>query len=219
MLARKLIVTPIALLVLSVWSFSSFAEDIVRVEEDWELHVLKPNQLLDAPQVTVAMLPFGHVGDEVLGHGGGVHFHLDINYGLDPNFENGGFHLCLCDGEDDFLVNSMRLFSGIRLSHESEWVKWTQVVEKTATGFKFYLKNGTSTTWGNFGGPTTELSLSAGDAGETDLNHYEYDESLEHSGVTYAGNRCAVLKLKTVRKVEDDGDVITLSPNIDINSY
>jgi hypothetical protein len=31
---------------------------IVRIEEDWELVVTQPDESLDAPQVTVTMVPF-----------------------------------------------------------------------------------------------------------------------------------------------------------------
>ena len=38
---------------------TGWTQEIIRIEEDWELHVSQPDEQLDAPQITTMMFPVG----------------------------------------------------------------------------------------------------------------------------------------------------------------
>lgn len=175
---------------------SGLAQSIVRIEEDWELHVTEPHQELDAPQVTTTMYPFGELTD--------LAFQLDINYGQTPSFSSGGYQVRVAEGEETLAAR--RGHEGLRLSTDSETLTWTQVVHHTPQGVYFGITNGQSASWGSFGGDSSFVYLSNSDAGMS-LNSYSHLTSLENSGVAYAGNRVGWLKLNRLRVYNGAGQV------------
>jgi len=173
---------------------ASAQSEIVRIEEDWELVVANPDALLDAPQVTVTMVPFLQKPN--------LHLQVNLNYALKPDFASGGIQVRI-QNEDSTLAHVHRK-AGIQLSNPSEVVQWTTAIQKTESGYGYGIQTGNGTSWGEFGGPNYFLSLnhSTTSAG---LEGYTPVSSLENSGATYAGNRVTSLYLKRFRVYANSG--------------
>lgn len=202
----KLIITAcLAMTFLPVSTASLWGNDVVRVEEDWQMQITHPDPELDAPQITTTMLPFG-AEDALL-------LQVDLNHASSPSFSNGGIQLRVCQ-EDDCLAQ-VRLFDDMRLHYESETIRWTQVVHSTSSGFYFGVINGDSQTWGTFGGQAAFLYLSNSEAGGGNfaLDQYDPRQSAMNSGVTYASNRVGFLQLREARVYTDDGQVHVWRPS------
>ncbi len=129
-------------LFLLLLSSSVTAQTIVRIEEDWALHVVEPDMQLDSPQITTAMLP--------LGPNSKVLFFLDINHGSTPDYSAGGLQLRI--EQDGTTSANSRILSGVKLSHASETIRWTQVAIQQGNQVKFGIVDGVSETWDYFGG-------------------------------------------------------------------
>jgi hypothetical protein len=92
------------------------------------------------------------------------------------------------------------------MATRDEVVCWTQSMRLHGESLTFEIKDGTSTTWGEFGG---EHGLkSTRDTELANLNGYDPDVSVANSGTGYASNRVASLTLKRVRITFDNGDVV-----------
>lgn len=187
----------LVLLFLVAWAEIATAQSpptIVRVEEDWELVVGEPDPGSDAPQVTSVISPLGGVQS--------VHATFEVNQQSLPTFTPGGLQLQVWDNEVSL---SDRGFPNSTVFAQSgETIRWTQSMELNDGSLSFEIINGTSTTWGNFGGqgylkasiPTTLISLDA----------YDPAVSAENSGVNYAANRVQSLVLKRVRVYTSTGE-------------
>lgn len=181
--------------------------NVVRVEEDWQLHITQPDVQLDAPQVTTTMIPFSWQPDLLL--------HVDLNHGTQPSFSNGGLQI-RATIEDECIAQT-RLLSDERLHHEYETVDWTQFVALTEGGFHFGIINGSSETWGTFGGSSAAMNVAASMVGgNLSLDGYSPQHSLSHSGVTYASNRIGHLRLKKIRVHLSNGHVSEFTLNHDV---
>lgn len=181
--------------------------NVVRIEEDWQLHVTQPDVQLDAPQLTTTMIPFAWQPDLLL--------QVDLNHGTHPSFSNGGMQIRASIEEE--CIAHERLFSDERLQHDFETVDWTQVVGLTESGFYFGIINGSSETWGAFGGSSATVSVAASMVGgNLSLDGYAPQHSLSHSGVTYAGNRIGHLRLKKIRIHLSNGYTSEFALNQDV---
>ncbi|MEC8554417.1 MAG: hypothetical protein VXZ82_05335 [Planctomycetota bacterium] len=170
-------------------SIPCMGQEIIRIEEDWELHVIQPDAKRDAPQVTTTAFP--------LGNNSSLLFQFDLNHASLPDFESGGMQIRICN--DDHLLNQKRLYDGIKLDNDGETVSWTQVFHNTADGYYFGISRGSSSSFGSFGDHTTYAYISHHTAGDDHLDDYRYTDSIEDSGVAFAGNRVGHLRLKKVR--------------------
>jgi hypothetical protein len=178
---------------------------LVKIEEDWELSVLQPNEQLDAPQLTTTMLPFGTQSDLL--------FQVDWNHASVPAFARGGFQLRVgANGEG---LAERHELADQQLYVADEVVRWTQVVQKTTGGFSFGVVHGLSASWGSFGGGNTFLFIPDQHADGV-LNSYTIADSLSNSGVTYAGNRVARLRLLRVRFVDAAGQAWEVAVDSDV---
>ncbi len=172
------------------------APKIVRVEEDWELVVGEPNPVNDAPQITSVISPFADVGS--------LYAAFEVNARSLPAFVPGGLQLQIWNGET--VLSNRKFPSGAVLSHPGETVCWTQSIALSDGSLTFEITNGSSTTWGAFGGqgylkagvPTTLADLSA----------YDPNVSAQNSKIGFAENRVQSLVLKRVRKHTSTGEVI-----------
>lgn len=180
--------------------------DIVRVEEDWELRVVHPDGLIDAPQVTTSLLPFGESSD--------ILFQFDINHASLPTFESKGVQIRISD--DDVLISQARLLGDKQLSKNGEVLSWTQVAQRTASGLVFGVTNAVSHSLGDFGGTASYTYASEFAMGDSDLDDYSIADSLANSGVTFSGNRVDYLRLKTVRLYRADGWFWNIDVNQDV---
>ena len=185
----------VAAAILVAMASTAWADErpITRIEEDWELVIGEPSPNSDAPQVTCAISPLSNMNSYSAAF---VVNHHDV-----PNFAAGGLQLQAWNSET--LLASQRAPNQALLATPGETIRWTQVMKKTADGVEFEVLNGSSTTWGNFGGEgTLKVPISAP---VPDLNGYNPENSVEHSGVSYAGNRVQLLVLKRVRAYTDEG--------------
>lgn len=168
--------------------------DIVKVEEEWALVVETPDPLQDAPQVSTWMSPSASMD--------GVYFGVELNHAQRPEYEGGGFQtkaMIDADQVDDRLGHQ-----GENLAISGETVRWTQSLSISNGELFFTIKSGTSQTWGNFGGPSMLVKLSTS---LTNLNDYSPTLSADSSGVGFAANRVASLKLVKVRVFTSQGGV------------
>ena len=173
-------------------------DPIIRVEEDWELNLDHPHQDGDSPQITTAMSP--HYDNEYCS--------FELNHQSKPSFEPGGIHLHAWDGE--YLLNSAHEQTGASLQTQGEVVTWTQAMSLTEQGLVYEISQFASNTWSTFTG--TSLVVAVGSQ-FTDLNGYDWNESILNSGVGYGSNRVFSLYLRRVRFITAAGNVTELNVN------
>jgi len=183
---------------LVAWSLVAQGEspNVVRVEEDWELVVATPDPNSDGPQVTVAMSPIGHVRS--------VHAALELNHRTLPGFVPGGLQLQLWENES--ALDSNPFPNTAVMAHPGETVRWTQSMELVEGKLWFEITDGSSTTWGSFGGQG--YLKSDVDTQLENLNGYNPAVSVNNSGIGYASNRVQSLTLKRVRITTSDGETL-----------
>jgi hypothetical protein len=136
-----------------------------------------------------------------------------LNHASTPSFSKGGFQVRICTEEDTY--GEVRHLSDQRLHHDAEVVSWTQAVQMNGKGFSFGVTNGSSWSWGSFGGPGATLNVNQL-GGNLSLGKYSPEDSLSNSGVTYAGNRVEHLRLKRIRLVNSAGEVTEWTLNQDV---
>src|SRR5262249_5402563 len=81
---------------------------------------------------------------------------------------------------------------------------WTQYLKQSNGQLKFGVSAASSQTWGDFSG--LEITYPNG---QTNLNNYDVNYSVQNSGVTFGANRVTVFKLTAVRVYYSDGTVQT----------
>lgn len=175
----------------------SRADDLVHVEEDWELVIGEPDANSAGPQIACTMSPWGDIAN--------TYFTLEINHQSVPYWQPGGLTIHQWSGE--WLVQSMNRQDRSIMQTPDETMTWTQVLDVTNGLLTFQVKNGHSTTWGNFG--TSGYFKIQTWAGPNDLNSYSPTVSASRSGVAYASNRVKSLKILRVRGTLDNGATAT----------
>lgn len=172
---------------------------IVRIEEDWELVVGVPDPLLVAPQVVCVISPTASIDS--------LFAAMEINQQTLPDTNEGGLQLQVWEGEVP-LRDTHHPQNAI-LSTSGEVIRWTQVMEIQGSTLTFEILNGSSVTWGSFGGQGyLKINLSTS---LTDLSGYHPDVSVAHSGVSFGANRVRRLVLREVRLHTADGEVLVSS--------
>ncbi len=174
---------------------------ITRVEEDWELVVREPSPTLDSPQISTWMSPTDQLD--------GKHFSTDFNHAQRPDFSSGGFQVKAMDWES--LMDDRISDSGAYLSNDNETIRWTQRMEIKENALEFSIRDGTSQSWGSFGGPSTTIRFDQSPV--TNLNAYSVNKSAEWAGVGFGGNRIESFTLKRVRIYVND----QLFASVDVN--
>jgi hypothetical protein len=167
---------------------------VVSIEEHWELRLAEPDPDRSAPQTTMVMSPTSDLG--------GSHFLFTLNHNTVPDYAPGGVQVQLWDGQE--FVSSRSAHDDIALDRSEEVVTWTQKISLQDGQLSFQVRDGTSETWGQFGGD--ELSLSVASS-LTSLNSYRPSVSLTESQVGYAQNRVGSLTLTKLVWVTDDGQI------------
>jgi len=159
---------------------------VVKVEEDWELVIGEPSPDSDAPQVTCVISPYEGAQS--------VHAAFELNHRSLPSFVAGGMQLQAWNYENFITRDSAATGA---LSTSGETITWTMKMKLLEGNLYFYVRNGNSTTWGQFGG-WGDLTLSI-PWSLSSLAGYSPETSVEQSGVGYASNRVSRLVLKEVR--------------------
>ena len=185
---------------------ATFSYEIVKVEETWQLTVGEPNPDRNAPQATLVMSPFDDVENQF--------FVFELNHKVAPDYRAGGMQVCVYNGEDILTSNNGPVAGPI--DQVSDVVRWTQVLSVENGLLTFEVVDGSSTSWGSFGGQGYLRSTLA--LGTTNLNFYRPEVSLTQSEVGYAGNRVVSLELVQIRWTMSDDSVWVLDAPIDIDS-
>ncbi len=176
---------------------STFAslQDVMRIEEDWELVVNEPDQLVSAPQLGTVMTPLKDIED--------VYLAFALNHRINPTYTTGGMELQLWYNGNQIGWLSL---GNAHFATKGEKVTWTQRLELKNGKLRFTIANGNSKTWGSFGqGDSIHLSVKTNLG---DLNDYHPQVSMANSGVTFASNRVASLVLKAVRAYNSQGQLV-----------
>ena len=183
-----------------------FAQQTVRVDEDWELIVKTPDENSAGPQVLSTISPVGNVN--------WYHATFELNHQSLPDFVAGGVQLQAWN--DEWPSASRKFPAHNVLHHDNEVIRWTQSMQLSNGMLTFEITNGTSTTWGNFGGQGY-LKWSIG-TDLTDLNDYDSSTSVKNSGVSYGANLVKSLVLKKVRLHKSDDTVAENTNAITVHS-
>lgn len=190
---------------LSQPSLADNSNDVVQIEEHWELEVGGPDAGRSAPQVTMIMSPVDHLNDDF--------FALTLNHWSFPDFEEGGYQLQRWHGEE-----CQEAAHGARtnpIEQDGEIITWVQRISVDEGVLKFQVLNGHSESWSQFGSEgfviTTPTNLNR-------LNGYRPAISIEQSGIGYAGNRVSSLVLQKIRWKTADGEEHEMVAPIDIDS-
>lgn len=184
------------------WNAAQAQFQITRVEEDWELVIAEPDANLTAPQITCVISPYTHTDC--------FHAALELNCRTVPDFAAGGIQLQAWQTED--LQQFASLDNTSVLSTPGETIRWTQRMSVKDGQLTFEVDNFTSTTWGNFSGAGA-LKVSVPFAG-SNLHQYHPGFSVEKSGIGYASNRVASMKLKAVRYYAPPFGLIYVDNNV-----
>lgn len=169
---------------------------LVVVEEDWELIVASPDPNSTAPQISCTISPLSHVNS--------IHAAFELNHQSQPEFTAGGLQLQIWNDEQP--LGSRKFPNPGVLSTDGEVVRWTQSLSLAGGVLTFAIKDGSSTTWGDFGGQGYLNASLVTDL--PNLNGYDPAISAKNSGVAYAGNRVTSLILKRVRATLSNGEVV-----------
>jgi hypothetical protein len=170
------------------------SDDVVKVEEDWEMVVTDPDPTTNAPQVTCVTSPVGHVD--------GLYVAFDLNHHSLTDYYSGGLQLQLWNNDVPIANDYPSMYQ--MLSNDNETVTWTQRMKVNEGLLKFEVVNGVSASWGAFGGSNLAVFVPSS---MSDLNQYSPDVSVANSGVGFAGNRVQSLTLKRVRLYKRNGQV------------
>jgi hypothetical protein len=192
------------LVALPAWAQT--ASRILSIEEHWSLQVGEPEPDRSSPQTSMVMSPSGNLD--------GQYFMFTLNHRALPAYEPGGMQVQLWDG--DAVVEEQAGTAAGTLSIANEEIRWVQRLEIDGTALKFQILNGTSETWGPFGGDGILKLVSPTTL--TDLNAYQPAVSLTESEVGYAGNRVVSLTLDKLVWTTEDGQVHELNAPIDIDT-
>jgi|tagenome__1003787_1003787.scaffolds.fasta_scaffold20675724_1 hypothetical protein len=187
----------VAAVVLAAGAAHAVAQDIVHVEEDWELVLGGPDATVCGPQVAITMSPTSDISD--------IFFTLEINHRSAPYWTPGGITMHQWQGEQR--IQSLDRADRSIMQTDGETVKWTQVLDVNGGALKFQIKNGSSTTWGPWGITGNFKLVTGWPSGN--LNSYTPDVSVSQSGVAYAGNRVKSLSIKSLRITLSDGSQFT----------
>lgn len=192
------------------WTVAASAQEpatITHVEEDWKIELGEPDPDNHAPQIIIVGAPTGTLND--------VHAVFEVNHQTQPDYEPGGLQLQRWVGDD--VLHYHNFPSNGLLSHDSETVKFTMSMKITGGNLRFDILNGTSSTWGNFGGNGYLQCWSS--TSLPDLGSFNPDTSLQQSRVGYASHRVKKLARTAVRYYNGDTLLSTDSTEKIVHQY
>jgi hypothetical protein len=160
---------------------------VTRIEEDWRIVIGIPNEREHAPQIVTVMSPTSHLRD--------VHAIFELNHSTLPEYLPGGIQLQLW--KRDFALGQRSFPRHGVLASPGETIDFTTAMRVEDGSLTFEVVNGTSRTWGRFGGRgylkhTRRTALK-------DLSDYRTEASVRHSFVGYASHRVRTMVLREVR--------------------
>lgn len=176
------------------------AQDVARVEEDWELTVGVPDPNSSSPQVVTVISTGADLSS--------WHAAFLVNHQTGASFQYGGLQLQAWDG--DVNKSYQRIPDNTVLNTENEVIRWTLSMELVPSGLEFAVTNGSSTTWGTFG--NEQYLTTTVRAQLANLNGHSSTVSQENSGTVVAAHRVASLRLLATRRYTADGSLIEDAP-------
>lgn len=192
-------------IVVSVPAQGADDNDVVQIEEHWELHVGGPDTARSAPQVTMIMSPSDNLD--------GDFFAFTLNHASFPDYAAGGYQLQRWHGAECLEAEDGARTSPIE--NDGEVITWVQRITVDEGNLKFQVLEGQSESWSHFGGEGFAIMVPTQ---LTKLNGYRPAISLEQSGIGYAGNRVSSLVLQKLRWITGDGEEHEMVAPIDIDS-
>lgn len=173
------------------------AQNVVRVEEEWELVLGEPDSNSVGPQIATTMSPFNNIHD--------TFFTFEVNHRSAPYWTPGGLTIHQWSG--DWRIQSFDRADRSVMESSDETVTWTQILSVENGWLTFQIKNGASSTWGPFG--YSNMFKLWTSWGVNSINSYTPEVSVSQSGVAYAGNRVRSLKIKQIKLTLSDGTTLT----------
>ena len=162
--------------------------DVTRIDEDWELVVGEPSVDDTAPQIIGFISPTLRIDAESAV--------LELNHATLPEYQDGGVQFQRWFGDFERIYRTPHTQN--RLQIEGETINYTMTMRIESGLLKFGVRNGTSQTWGTFGGETEQWNSTIVSQ-YANLDAYSPDISTKYSRVGYASNRVKKFSLKTVR--------------------
>lgn len=157
-----------------------------RIEEDWELVIGEPDPDVHAPQVVNVFAPTNSTtGDYAI---------FEINHSTQPEYLEGGMQLQLW--RDDNCVSLAGPADELLLSTPGETLRYTLMMAIHNGQLWCGVRNGSSTTWGEFGAASLNVTCPAR---LPNLSQYSPDLSTSKSRVAFAGHRVERFVLKRIR--------------------
>jgi hypothetical protein len=187
----------LAVALMVVMGIGSVAQaEMICVEEDWKLIVKDADPDNSAPQLTCVIAPLGGTNS--------LHIQLELNHQTQPFFAPGGLQLQVWNGKQAIVTRNSP-FAGV-LSLANETIRWTTKVSLQDNGMLFEVVNGSSTSWGAFGGQGY-LKTAVSSATHS-LAEYSPETSRAKSGIGFAANRVQSLVLQEVRYYSSEGLIL-----------
>lgn len=158
---------------------------VTAIEEDWELDINTPNVSKSSPQLNC-----------LISSTGSTQSYYAVFLINQHASQGGGLELQLWNGKT--LLGSSELGTNESLATPGEKIQWTIHMELNNSGLlTVQVLNGTSTTWGKFGGKN-DLLVSA-QTSLQNLDTYDPNATTDLSGVEFGNSRVRKLILRKVR--------------------
>ena len=166
---------------------------IVKIEEDWEVVIGTPDTNSTSPQLRAVTSETCDIHS--------THTAFTLNHHTQPDFVSGGMQLQVWHGDE--LQESRSSPATALLHHTGEVIRWTQRMTLENDVLTYEIVNGTSESWGTFGGQGyLKISVTSGCA---HLDSYQSSVSAENSEVGFAANRVETFGLREVRAYTSEG--------------
>ncbi len=183
-----------ALLALSLGpAWAEEPTNVSRVEEDWVLVIGEPSVDDTSPQIMSFISPTNRIDAECAV--------LELNHSTQPSYLDGGIQFQRWFGDFERIWRTPHTTN--RLAIPGETIQYTMRMSIESGLLKFGVRNGTSETWGTFGG-TTEQWNSSVVSPYANLDAYSPAISTKYSRVGYAANRVQKFSLKEIRYYRGD---------------
>jgi hypothetical protein len=177
----------------------ALGQDVMKVEEIWEMTVNTPDPTNAAPQLNTVMSAYEHV-DSYYGL-------LTVNYQDLPNFSQGGLQAQIWQDTtnlSDVLLTTDGVVNKRVLSKSGETVKWSQALQLSSEGvLVFSIQGLKGETWRK----DFTLATKAATPGLANLNQYNPKVSVMYTRNWGLGlDRIKQLRLRTIRKYDAKGN-------------
>lgn len=170
---------------------------VIKVEEDWVVDVGLADDISSAPEIVTVFGPDNP--------NAGLHAVFEMNHVTQPEFSRGGMQIQCWSGEA--LLGYKRHPNQSELLTVVERIQYTcrTSLDRDRNILRLEVRNGSSVTYGTFGGRELRLSLYST---RDDLNNYDANASIVHSRVTFGANRVNRFLRAEIRYYTSEGEII-----------